>query len=123
MRRGFSLVEVTVGFLILQIGILAVFGMILLSQRSFQRAELIMRGVLEFVLFVDSLFLSGSYGSGSRDLSWGEISWSEESMPVQGLRFFLWSQTQGDTLVRLCRPEPLPDPSPAFPYPSPGGIP
>lgn len=117
------MIEVIVGFLILQVGILAVFGMILLSQRSFQRAELTMRGVLEAGWIADSLFHSGSSGRGSLDRPWGEISWSEESMPVRGLRLSLWSQTQGDTLVRLFIPEPFPDPSDAFPYLSGGGIP
>jgi hypothetical protein len=120
MNRGFSLVEVVLGLLILQVGILATFGMILLAQRSFQRAEVTLRGVLEAGWIADSLFLSGSPGDGFLGFPWGDIHWSEDSAPVPGLRFHVWSPAQGDTLVSLFLVAPSAGLVPSFPSPSEG---
>jgi hypothetical protein len=123
MRRGFSLVEVVLALLIFQVGIMAIFGMVLLSQRNFQRAEVTLRGVLEAGWIADSLFGVGSSGNGSLDRPWGKIEWSEESTPVPGIRFSVWSPVQGDTLVRVFSVKPPEGVFMSFPDPSGGGLP
>jgi hypothetical protein len=120
MNRGFSLVELVLSLLVFQVGILAVFGMILLSQRNLQRAELTLRGILEAGWIADSLFRSGSQGDGSLPRPWGEIHWSEDSEPVPGLMFHIWSPTLGDTLSTIFEVAPAMGFGPGFPVP-PGG--
>jgi hypothetical protein len=123
MNRGFSMVEVVVGLVVFEVGILAIFGMVLLAQRNFQRAEVTLRGILEASWIADSLFHSGSSGSGSIRRPWGEVRWSEESTPVRGLRFSVWSPVQGDTVVRFFAVEPPQGILPTFPDPPGGGAP
>lgn len=122
MRQGFSLVEVILGLLLLQLGILAAFGMVLLSQRSFNRADVTLRGVLEAGWMADSIFAVGGSGAGSQRHPWGELSWSAESSPVPGLRFTVWSPVHGDTLVRWFAPSPVRSSPPAVPFPASGGL-
>ena len=66
MRRGFSLVELLLALLLLQVGILATAGMVLLSQQNFRRAELTLRGLLEAGWIADSLARAGGGGPKGR---------------------------------------------------------
>ena len=107
MNRGFSLVEVVLALLLLQVGVLATVGMVLLSQRNFRRAELTLRGVLEAVWVADSLSGSGSGGPGATLRPWGEVSWVDASTPVKGLRVSAVSSLEADTLATVLALPPL----------------
>jgi hypothetical protein len=123
VNKGFSLVEVVLCLLILQVGIIATFGMVLLSQRSFHRAEVTLRGVLEAGWIADSLFSSGTVEDGFLHLPWGDVFWWKESSPVPGLRFSVWSPALEDTVVKHFAVEPAVGILPDFPDPPGGGLP
>jgi type II secretory pathway pseudopilin PulG len=123
MRRGFSLVELLLALLLLQVGILATAGMVLISQQNFRRAELTLRGLLEAGWIADSLARAGGGESGTISFPWGEIRWSPESAPVPSIRASAWSALEGDTLAVVWSLPPLvnSDLPPAEMPPSTGG--
>jgi len=94
---GFSLLELVFALVLLQVGILGTVGMIHLSQRNLQRAELTLKGTVEGLWIVGSgTELSGP---GIQVERWGEISWVPEPTPVPSLRIHVWSPALRDTLV------------------------
>ena len=107
MTRGFSLVEVVLALLLLQVGILATVGMILLSQENFRLAELTLRGVLEASWTADSLSQVGGGGSGVTPRVWGELLWEPMSVPIEGLRVSAVSPLEKDTLATVLALPPL----------------
>ena len=107
MNRGFSLVEMVLALLLLQVGILATVGMVLLSQENFRRAELTMRGVLEAAWIADSLSRAGGDGPGSTPRPWGEVSWVDMSIPIDGSRVSAVAPLEADTLATLLAFPPL----------------
>lgn len=107
MTRGFSIIELIIALVILQIGVLATAGMILLAQRNLVRAELTLRGVVESRWVADSLAQAGATGSGGRVVDWGELAWSPSSDPIPALRVSAWSPLLRDTLVSLLALSPL----------------
>ena len=112
MREGFSFLELIVALLILELGILAVAGSILLAQRNMARAELTLRGVLEAAWIGDSL--SGREGaeagsSGSREFSWGSVEWDRADLGIGGFQLAATRGRGEDTLATLFLWPPLPD--------------
>ena len=107
MSRGFSLVELVLALLLLEIGVLATVGMFVLAQQNLRRAELTLRGVLEARVVGDSLAMVGTAASGKTSLPWGELLWSPVSTPVQGLRVSAWVPLEGDTLAAVLSFPPL----------------
>jgi hypothetical protein len=107
MNRGFSLVEVVLALLLLQVGLLATVGMVFLSQENFRRAELTTRGVLEAAWTADSLAWAGGGGAGAVLRPWGEVSWVEMATPVAGSRVSAFSILEADTLVTVMALPPL----------------
>jgi type II secretory pathway pseudopilin PulG len=99
MKLGFSLVELVLALLVLQIGVLAVAGMILLSQRNYRRAEMTLRGILEAKEAADSMLSEGTGTPGRSGTSWGELVWAPVSSPIQGLRVAAWSRVEQDTIA------------------------
>jgi len=113
VNRGFSLVELVLALLILEIGVLATVGMVLLSQQNLRRAELTLRGVLEAGIVGDSLATAGVVAPGKASLLWGDLLWFPVSTPVQGLRVSAWVPLEGDTLAAVLAFPPL-DPRTSF---------
>jgi hypothetical protein len=112
MSRGFSLVELTIALVLLQVGILATAGMILQAQRDMTRAELVVRGVLDSQRVGDSLLaLGGGMLSwrGTASTPWGEVEWSPSDLGSGGLRLIAHRRDQADTLAVLHRWPALPD--------------
>lgn len=99
MKSGFSLVELIFALLVLQVGMLATAGLVLLAQRSMLRAELTVRSVLETGWLADSLASSGGGGSGTRVYPWGQVSWPLAPDGLGGIRVVAVSVLGGDTLA------------------------
>ncbi len=76
MRAGFTLVEVVVALLVLEVGILGAVGTLLLASRTLTRAEAVERGVLETESVLDSLERGAFSGPGVRDGEEGATSWA-----------------------------------------------
>ena len=127
MKRGFSLLELILALLLLQVGLLAAAGMIHLSQVNVRRAELMVRAVLEAEWIGDSILASGSMTPGVAAFPWGEVHWSPLSSPLPALRITAWSEAEADTLVTLLAlarlstglPGSISSPSPTTPPPPP----
>ena len=115
MNRGFSLLEVLVALVLLEVGVLATVGMVFLAQQNFRRAELTLRGILESEWVADSLMWSGSVGSGSVTYPWGLLFWDPASDPVPGLLVTASSNGEADTTAWAFAPERSILPSPAWP--------
>jgi len=112
MREGFSFLELIVALLVLELGVLAVAGNILLAQRNMARAELTLRGVLEAAWIGDSLSVregAGAGGSGSREFSWGSVEWDRADLGIGGLHLAAIRRRGEDTLAVLFLWPPLPD--------------
>lgn len=95
--KGFSLLELVLALVLLQVGILGTVGMIHLSQRNLQRAELTLRGAVEGGWLAGSL--TGFQETGIRTEQWGELSWGPARAPVPSIRIVAWSPVLGDTLI------------------------
>lgn len=107
MRRGFSLVELIFALLVLQFGILAAAGLVLLAQKNLNHAELVTRGVLEVGRVADSLARGGEEGSGSLDYSWGRILWGVPENGLGTLEVVAVPLSGEDTLARAISWGPL----------------
>ncbi len=78
-RRGFTLVEVLVALVVLEVGILGVMGTLVLAARTLSRAEAEEEGVAEVGRVADSLVAAGGGGDGGgghRRTARGEVVWS-----------------------------------------------
>lgn len=75
MSGGFSLVEVIVSLLVLEVGILGTAGTLLVATRTLVRAEAEERGVCEVEYVLDSLAGGASVGAGARVTGAGTTSW------------------------------------------------
>ena len=113
MNRGFSLVELMVALLLLQMGVLATVGMVHLAQENTRRADHTLRSVLSAGWTADSLARSASAGPGRATYPWGELVWSATPEPFPTLRVAAWSPRESDTLaVLLALPLPISSVSP-----------
>lgn len=99
-RTGFSLAELLVALVILQVGLLAVAGWVLLAQEALLEAELTQRAVLEAEVLADSLLRVGAEGEGRVSRGWGELFWEGEGgdvpLVVRGV-----TARRGDTVLVL----------------------
>ena len=107
--RGFSLIELLVALLILQVGLLATAGMIFLAQENLARAERMTRGLLEARRLADSLVREGQTGSGQLTYPWGEVRWEAGPSPFPGVRVLALSPGSEDTLAVASAFLPPPD--------------
>ncbi len=97
--RGFTLVEVMVALLLLQVGLLATVGLLLMSQRTVNRAELLTRSLVAADRIADSLVEAGGGGSGGQAFPWGRVEWVGGR--GGGLLLRGTAHGEGDTLVVL----------------------
>lgn len=74
--RGFTLVEVVVALLLLEIGVLGALGLLVIAQRSLTDAERLERGVAAAEGLLDSLALGAAPGGGTRMLGHDTLTWS-----------------------------------------------
>ena len=74
--RGFTLIEVVMALLVLEVGLLGVVGMFAAATSTMTRAETLERAVAEAQGVLDSLAVDGGAGGGARLFRGGEVSWS-----------------------------------------------
>ncbi len=75
MRRGFTLLEVILAVLVLQLGVLGVAGLLELTSRTLTRAELVESAVTRAEGVLDSLRGVRSVEAGSRPFPGGVVVW------------------------------------------------
>lgn len=91
---GFTLVEVLVALVVLQVGLLGVVGTLLLASRTLGRAEVVEWAVAEVQRAADSL--AGTEPGGGRAASGpGELVWEVDG----GGRIIVAYRLHGDTLA------------------------
>ena len=78
MKSGFSLVEVIVALVVLEVAILGAVGIVVVAARTMAEAEVIERAVSALEGTADSLSLTATPGQGSKDVAGGRINWSVE---------------------------------------------
>jgi hypothetical protein len=98
---GFSLVELMVALLLLQIGLLGVAGMVFSAQENLRRAEGILRGTLTAILVGDSVMARGLEGRGSVDREWGRVIWVSGEVLSEGTGVWVLDREGADTMVHL----------------------
>ncbi len=76
VRRGFTLIEVLVALILLEVGLLGVVGTLVLAARTLTRGELEERGIAAVERVLDSLSTAGvSSGEGRVTTPGGEVRW------------------------------------------------
>ena len=89
-RGGFSLVEVLVALLVLELGLLGVAGLVLFSGRLLVRAERAERALYAAGDVADSLSVFGASGEGERSVPGGRIRWrvtdERDGLPLVQIR-------------------------------------
>ena len=76
MRRGFTLLEVIVALLVLEVGVVGVVGALVLASSTLARAEALERAVATTEGILDSRARTRSAGADSVLYPAGRVSWS-----------------------------------------------
>ena len=88
-RRGFTLVEVLVALVVLEVGLLGVVGTLLLGARTLRRAERLEWAAAEVQRVYDSLASAPSApGEGRLPSAFGEVRWHADGLGRVRLEFF-----------------------------------
>ncbi len=96
MRGGFTLLEVLIALLILEIAVLGVLGTVVVTGQTLGRAALLERAVAKAEGVVDSLDGAATLESGERAFADGEVAWT---VTDSGLVVVRVVAPEGDTLV------------------------
>lgn len=99
MMRGFTLIEVVIALVVLEIGVLGVVGTLLLATRTLTEAERTTRAAAEAALVADSLETHGFAGPGEDSFPGGVVRW--EVGGAAGQPVVVAIEADGDTLARL----------------------
>ncbi len=75
MKSGFTLIEVVVALLIMEIATLGVLGTLVLASNTMRQAETLERAAARAEGVLDSLRVGGDPGTGSRAFLGGEVHW------------------------------------------------
>lgn len=86
MRGGFTLLEVVVALLVLEVAVLAAAGTLEVASRTLAVAEGTERAVLEAEGVLDSLAGVGGAVSGTRAFPGGDVTWTVDTAGVVVLR-------------------------------------
>jgi type II secretory pathway pseudopilin PulG len=80
MRRGFTLIEVVVALLVLEVAVLGVLGALVVASRTAGRAERVERATDRVEAVLDSLRQGGAVvGSDSTAWAGGVVRWSADA--------------------------------------------
>lgn len=99
MSRGFTLIEVVVALVLLEIGVLGVVGTLLLATRTLTEAELTTRAAVSAAQVADSLDAHGFAGPGVVAFPGGAVRW--QAAGGAGLAVVVATDALGNTLARL----------------------
>lgn len=86
MSRGFTLVEVLVALIVLEVSVVGVFGTLALASATLTRAEILERAVARTEGVLDSLRRGSEPGRGERSFGSGDVLWTVEENGVVELR-------------------------------------
>lgn len=86
MSRGFTLIEVVVALLLLEVGVLAAAGTLQVASRTLAEAERVERAVVAAGGILDSLARVTEPSDGDRTEAFGEVSWSVDGSGAMVLR-------------------------------------
>ncbi|MGD8287098.1 MAG: prepilin-type N-terminal cleavage/methylation domain-containing protein [Gemmatimonadota bacterium] len=86
MSRGFTLIEVVVALLLLEVGVLAAAGTLQVASRTLAEAERVQRAVVAAGGILDSLARVAAPSDGNRTLPFGEVAWSVDDTGAVILR-------------------------------------
>lgn len=95
--RAFTLIEVVVALVLLEIGLLGVLGTLLLGSRTMTRAETLENAVVAVERAADSLAVHGMQAPGWTAFAGGRVIWTE----VVGETRLVALGEAGDTLARM----------------------
>jgi type II secretory pathway pseudopilin PulG len=76
MKAGFTLVEVLVALVVVEVGLLGVLGSLILAARTLSRAEILERGTAEVHRVYDSLSAGAFAGAGELEVPPGWVQWT-----------------------------------------------
>jgi prepilin-type N-terminal cleavage/methylation domain-containing protein len=98
--RGFTLIEIVVAIVLLEIGVLGVIGTLTIASRTMTRAETLEAATITAGRIVDSLAIYGMVEEGGVGFAGGRVSWRADGLTpwVFGL------DESGDTLLRVLVP-------------------
>jgi prepilin-type N-terminal cleavage/methylation domain-containing protein len=99
MSRGFTLIEVVVALVLLEIGILGVMGTLLLAGRTLTEAERTTRAAAAAAWVADSLDTHGFAGPGVDSFPGGFVRWEVAEGVSRAV--VVATDALGDTLARL----------------------
>lgn len=99
--RGFTLIEIVIAIVLLEIGMLGVLGTLTIASRTMTRAETLETATITIERVLDSLAVHGMAEAGAVGFGGGRISWSADG--AQPWVFAL--DASEDTLVRALVPE------------------
>jgi Tfp pilus assembly protein PilV len=86
MRRGFTLLEVVVALLVLEVAVVGVVGALALASSTLTRAEALERAVAEAQGVLDSLSGTRGVSADSAARPWGTVAWSVDDSARVGVR-------------------------------------
>jgi len=98
MISGFTLLEVVVAVVLLEIGVLASAGTFVVAARSLREAEHLERAVLEGEGLLDSLAGAGVAVDGSRPYPGGTVEWTVDASGIVELRVV---SSAGEVLLEM----------------------
>ena len=101
MRSGFTVVELLLALLLLQVGVLATAGLIYLAQQNVRKAEITLRGLTEAQWLSDSLRTQGGTSPGTKRYAWGEVVWTNSPLADDAWDVTALSASGRDTIVFL----------------------
>jgi type II secretory pathway pseudopilin PulG len=95
---GFTLVEVLVALVVVEVGLLGVLGSLLLAAQMLSQAEMLERGTAEVHRVLDSLSTGALVGKGEREVSPGWLQWT---VGAGGEAFVTFGLRRDSAMVRV----------------------
>jgi type II secretory pathway pseudopilin PulG len=99
MKRGFSLIELVVALVVLELAVTGIAGILAAAGRAFADAERLERAIEAAEWVADSLTSEGMSGVGAVPFPGGVVGWGAGPWPGEAI---VWSADRaGDTLLRV----------------------